>query len=187
MRLLRRFRRSRSSPSLSDPVQLSTNGARFIGAWEGYRPTVYADSRGFATIGIGHLLHMSRPTVADFKLYWSLPVALAQLQKDAEANGLAVIRRNVHVPLTQAQVDALACLCFNTGPGALEPGRVVTVAVNSKPSRWNPVAMRAWHGRVRGAMLEWAHPSVLLRRRESEARLFATGFYRRPLNPFSNE
>lgn len=167
-------------------IALSVKGAQFIGAWEGYRPTVYADSRGFATIGIGHLLHYSAPTQADRLMYWQLPYALAQLQRDAERTGLQAIRRHVTVRLTQAQVDALTCLCFNTGPGALDPGRTVTVAVNSKPHRWNPVAMRAWHQRVQAAMLQWAHPSVLERRRLSEARLFATGLYRRPLNPYAN-
>jgi GH24 family phage-related lysozyme (muramidase) len=168
-------------------VNLSSKGAAFIAAWEGYRPTVYADTRGFATIGVGHLLHESAPTAADKTLYWSHAVALAHLQHDAEANGLEVIRQNIKVPLTQAQVDALCSLCFNTGPGALEAGHDLTNAVNSKPSRWNPLAIRAWHNRVSAAMMEWAHPPELERRRRSEGRLFATGFYSRPLNSYSNE
>ena len=108
-------------------------------------------------------------------------------QRDAEINGLSAIRAHVTVKLTQAQVDALTCLCFNTGPGALDPGGAVTVAVNAKPRKWNLRTMQTWHDLVKQAMLEWAHPVVLERRRLSEARLFATGFYRRPLNPYSNE
>lgn len=165
---------------------LSARGAAFVAAWEGYRPTVYADTRGFATIGVGHLLHASGPTAADAALHWSLPFALAELQKDAVRNGLDVIAANVTVKLTQAQVDALACLCFNTGPGALAPGHALTVAVNSKPSRWNPLAIRAWHQRVKAAMLLWANPAVLERRRLSEAWLFQTGLYRRPWNRYAN-
>lgn len=168
-------------------IRLSANGAAFISAWEGYRPTVYADSRGFATIGIGHLLRYSAPTEADKKLYWTRSVALSQLQKDAERDSLTIIRKAVRVALTQPQVDALCSLCFNTGPGALEPGHAVTVAVNSKPKRWNLLAMRQWHGRVSAALMAWAHPVELTRRRQSEARLFSTGRYRRPLNPYSNE
>lgn len=105
---------------------------------------------------------------------------------DAEANGLDAIRQHVRVRLTRAQVDALCCLCFNTGPGALSPGHAVTVAVNAKPHRWHPAAMSRWHSLVRAAMLVWANPPVLERRRLSEARLFATGFYTRPLNRWAN-
>lgn len=167
-------------------VNLSPKGAEFIAAWEGYRPKVYADTRGFATIGVGHLLHESAPTKQDEALYWSLPFALKQLRVDAESNGLDAIRAHVKVKLTQAQVDALCCLCFNTGPGALDPGHVLTDSVNAKPSRWNVRRMQQWHEHVRAAMLDWAHPSVLERRRLSEARLFATGFYHPPLNPYAN-
>lgn len=167
-------------------IGLSAKGAAFIGAWEGYRPTVYADTRGFATIGIGHLLHESPPTQADERLHWTYDFALRQLRVDAEANGLDAIRRHVTVKLTGAQVDALCSLAFNCGPGCLDPGHVVTVAVNSKPHRWNIARMRQWHQRVRLAFLAWAHPQVLERRRLSEAQLFATGCYRRPFNPYAN-
>lgn len=167
-------------------IGLSAKGAAFIGAWEGYRPTVYADTRGFATIGIGHLLHESPPTQADERLHWTYDFALRELRVDAESNGLDAIRAHIAVPLTRAQVDALCSLAFNCGPGCLAPGHVVTAAVNSKPHRWDLPALRRWHQRVRLALLAWAHPDVLERRRLSEAQLFATGCYRRPLNRYAN-
>lgn len=170
-------------------VCLSTKGAAFIGAWEGYRATAYDDSSGNATIGIGHLLHYGPCTAEDRLLRWSYQYALQMLQQDAISNGLAAIRVNVKVPLTQAQVDALTCFLFNTGPGGI--AGVVGDAVNSKPKRWRLWAMRTWHGRVSSALLEWDHSGGVVvagleRRRRSEGLLFATGLYRRPLNPYAN-
>ncbi len=169
---------------------LSTAGARFIGAWEGFRGAPYNDSRNNATIGIGHLLHLGPVTAAD-KAKWgtiTYAKALAMLQADAYSNGIRPVEQNVKVTLTQPQKDALICFCFNVGPGGLDPGGAVTTAVNSKPRAWNIIGMRNWHGRVRAALLLWAHPSELLRRRESEAYLFATGKYTKATgNPYSNE
>jgi GH24 family phage-related lysozyme (muramidase) len=170
------------------PVALSAKGAAFIGAWEGFRSQPYNDSEGNATIGIGHLIHLGPVTAAD-REHWGTITrghAYALAQADAHRLGVVPISENVHVDLTQAQKDALICLCFNTGPGALGVGHSVTLAVNSKPRRWNLLAMRAWHARVKAALLLWAHPAVLLRRRESEAALFATGQYRKPGNPYAN-
>ena len=169
-------------------LQLTAQGAGFIAAWEGYRAAAYNDSDvpPNATIGIGHKLHDGPVTAADRKLSWSYPQAVAQLQKDVETNALAALRESLQVDLTPAQVAALCSLGINCGPGSLAAGHVVMAAVNSKPRRWNVLRMRAWHSRVRAAILEWAHPEVLRRRRLSEAWLFSTGRFRRPLNPYAN-
>jgi GH24 family phage-related lysozyme (muramidase) len=167
-------------------IALSPAGAAFVAAWEGYRARAYNDSEGNATIGVGHLLHYGPVTQAELALYWPLPYALAVLRADAARNGLDELHQSLHVPLTQGQVDALVCLGFNCGPGSLRADGLVMQAVNGKPRRYRLLAMRAWHQRVRTTMLAWAHPAVLERRRLSEAYLFATGLYRRPLNPYAN-
>jgi len=171
-------------------VALSSKGAEFIKAWEGFRAECYDDSAGHCTIGIGHLVHLGPTTPAD-RTQWgtmTLPHALAQAQADAHRNGIDAIAQNVKVSLTQAQIDGLVCLCFNTGPDALGTGHDVTKAVNSKPTIADPAALRAWNDRVHAAILEWAHPPELRRRRESEAYLFATGKYTKAEgNSFANE
>jgi len=171
-----------------DPV-LSPEGAAFIGAWEGFIEHCYDDSRGNCTVGIGHLVHMGATTQAD-RDHWgtlSLPHAIALLQADAHRNGLDALEASVTVQLTQGQVNALVSLCFNCGPGALASGHAVATAVNSKPARWNPLDMKAWRTRVSDAIMLWANPPELTRRRQSEAFLFRTGKYTKATgNPHAN-
>ena len=50
-------------------MRLSSKGALFIAGMEGCVLHPYDDPAGYATIGIGHLLHKSRVTMAD-KLKW---------------------------------------------------------------------------------------------------------------------
>lgn len=163
-------------------IALSTAGAEFIGSLEGFRAECYDDGgpgTGNCTIGIGHLVHFGPTNGADRKHWGAITRAhaLALLQADAHREGVVAIQQNVHVPLTQPQIDALISLCFNTGPGALAAGHAVATAVNSKPKVWNPMAMRAWRQRVGAAFLEWAHPSVLIGRRQKEIDLYCTGKY----------
>jgi len=168
---------------------LSTQGAAFIKAWEGFVDHCYDDSQGNCTVGVGHLVHKG-PTSADDRNHWgtiTLPHALALLQADAHRNGLDAVRSSVKAPLTQGQIDALISLCFNCGPGALAPGHAIATAVNSKPTRWNPAAMNAWRARVTDAFMQWANPTELTRRRQSEAALFRTGKYTKATgNPYAN-
>ena len=172
------------SPSYS----LSQKGARFLGAWEGYRAEPYNDSRMNATIGIGHLIHYGPVTPADI-IHWgkiTYPHALALLQADVYRTSIPYLIHNVKVSLTTAQIDALISLAFNCGPASLRAEGSVMLAVNSKPKRWNPLQIERWHSRIRIAFMNWAHPSELTRRRQSEFTLFNTGKYFTPANQYSN-
>jgi GH24 family phage-related lysozyme (muramidase) len=167
------------------PFALSLFGARFIESEEGYRGKPYNDSQNNATVGIGHLIHMGPVTEQD-TLAWTLSYkqALKLLQEDMERVGLQALREHIQVDLTQAQVDALCSLAFNCGPGCLEGH--VKWAVNAKPKRWNLIAMRNWHNSVKVAIMLYAHPVELTRRRNAEAWLFNTGKYFHPANPYSH-
>lgn len=142
---------------------LSERGAEFIEREEGFRGDVYNDSRGYCTVGVGHLLHYSSCTPAD-RSRWngmSLSAALRLLQAD-NAPGLQAIQHYVHVALTPPQIDALCSIAFNCGPGCMsgELGR----AVNE-------------HGDISAAFMAWAHPSELAPRRGREVALFEHGDY----------
>jgi GH24 family phage-related lysozyme (muramidase) len=158
-------------------IALSSQGAQFILAWEGFRAQCYNDSKGNCTIGIGHLVHTGPATTADTAQWGTITEdrALAIALEDAKVNGADAIQQNISVELTQPQIDSLICLGFNTGPRSLGPGHDVTNAVNSKPG--DPSQYDAWYGRVKAALMEWANPSELTRRRQSEGYLFATGAY----------
>jgi peptidoglycan hydrolase-like protein with peptidoglycan-binding domain len=168
-------------------IGLSPQGAQFILAWEGFRAQCYDDSEGNCTIGIGHLVHKGPTTVADTAQWGTITEdrALALALEDAKVNGADAIQQNITVDLTQAQIDSLICLGFNCGATSLGPGHDVTNAVNGKPD--DPSEYDAWCGRVLAALMEWANPSELTRRRQSEGHLFATGFYTRAQgNGFAN-
>jgi GH24 family phage-related lysozyme (muramidase) len=174
-----------SSPTAG--IALSPQGAQFILAWEGFRAQCYDDSESNCTIGIGHLVHKGPTTAADTAQWGTITEdrAMALALEDAKANGADAIQQNITVDLTQAQIDSLICLGFNTGPGSLGAGHDVTNAVNSKPG--DPSQYDAWYGRVKAALMEWANPSELTRRRQSEGDLFATGFYTQAQgNSFAN-
>ena len=161
---------------------LSANGALFIAAFEGFRPTAYNDAAvpPNATIGYGHLLHRGPVTGEDKKLYWGRQVALQQLQWDAAAAAAAVSRcvtvRLALIPSrAQARHDMLVSLCFNIGAGNFQRSSLLR-EINRKG------APRNWH-ELAPYWLEWVYAgSVRLpgleRRRAAELANFVAGSIR---------
>jgi GH24 family phage-related lysozyme (muramidase) len=142
---------------------LSERGAEFIEREEGYRADAYNDSQGYCTVGIGHLIGYHACTSADHATWdgMSMATALKLLAAD-NAPGLQAIQHWIKPELTQPQVDALCSLLYNCGPGAITGG-VQRAINNGQP--------------VDQAFLAWAHPSVLLGRRQREVALFNHGDY----------
>lgn len=93
-------------------LNISENGVKMIEGFEGYSATAYPDpGTGGApwTIGYGHtggVVPGETITRAQAEAY---------LKQDLSSAENAV-RRNVHVPLTQNQFDALVSLTYNVGP-----------------------------------------------------------------------
>lgn len=146
-------------------------GVELIASFEGFINGVYADSRGFATCGYGHLLHESEPTAEDHRTYdgRGRTFYLGLLHQDIERDAIGPMNKVLHVALNQHEVNAVASACFNCGPGFVEGtvGRDI-----------NAHQLRA----AADAFMLWAHPSVLAGRRESERRLFLTPVH--PSIPF---
>jgi lysozyme len=92
-------------------MRLSENGLSFIKRWEGFIPTPYDDGYGNLTVGYGHKIRpgesFTQISEAEGSQLLAQDVAWAE---DA-------VNRNVRVPLTQAQFDALVSLVFNWGAG----------------------------------------------------------------------
>lgn len=139
--------------------------------WEGWFPTPYNDPAGYATIGFGHLLGL-RPVNSDDHNRYPRPLTKAEgydlLHKDLAVAATA-IRKNVKVPLTQAQFDALASWAFNVGASAARESTLIRrlngleySAVPFELSRWTIAGGKQLPG--------------LVRRREAEGRLFAHGY-----------
>ncbi len=155
-------------------LQLSARGASFIGAWEGFRATVYDDPAGHCTIGFGHLVHLGRCTSAD-RARWgtiSRERGLALLRSDAGTAAAGLRSRLAGTRLSQTEFDALVSFVYNIGLGGFDSSSVKRDLL-ARPPRYDlvPGHLRLWVYSG-GQVLCGLH-----RRRISEGRLFSTGSY----------
>lgn len=167
----------------AQPLPLTGRGAAFIACFEGYRQSCYDDASGVCTVGYGHVVAWRACTAADYRRwnghsegYWR-----RMLIHDAGFAALAVAEY-VHVPLTRYQRDALISFAYNCGGGALN-GTDVGRAVNARPRVAGFGRRIRWRRQVQAALSEYVHDahgdvlSGLVRRRNAEGVLFATGHY----------
>jgi lysozyme len=146
-------------------TRVSRAGLEFIMREEGFVPYAYDDSRGNATFGVGHLLHLGPVTAADRREWGthsrpkSRAVVLEVLERDLE-RFTAVVRESVHRRLAHHELDALVSLAFNIGPNAFRQSTVV--------SRLNAGDRRG----AADAILMWRIPPELIPRRRRERALF---------------
>lgn len=162
-----------SSGAASKPpgkLAVSKKGLEHIAEFEGFRPKLYNDPAGHATIGFGHLVHKGKidgSEPAEFRKGISRERALELLRADA-ASAEAAVRSAVTVPLVPNQFDALVSFVFNVGAGAFRKSTLLKrinagdhAAVRSELARWNKGGGKVLPG--------------LVRRRESEADLYERG------------
>lgn len=107
---------------------ISDKGVALIKQLEGWKPSVYADSSGFPTIGYGHLISKSElgmPNGAPLH-EWAASARARHTGELSLLEGTALLRsdlehfeagvyRLVKIQLEQCQFDALVCFTFNIG------------------------------------------------------------------------
>lgn len=145
-------------------METSATGLAFISREEGVILHPYNDSRGFATVFVGHLI-AQRPVIpADFQRFAPLTRehAIEYLRRDVRVAESAV-NGGVKVPLNQNEFDALVSLTFNIGNGAFA-GSTVLRRLNAGDRRGAADAFLMWH--IGGA--------GLIFRRQRERTLFLT-------------
>lgn len=143
----------------------SPAGRAFITKEEGRKLTAYQDSVGVWTIGVGHTTNAGLPRVfPGMKI--TAKEADEILSKDLETFEDAV-ERNVKVPLTQNQYDALVSLCFNIGATGFSNSTVVK-KLKSLDYQGAADAFENWSRAGKNAKL-------LLPRRKREKALFLKG------------
>jgi GH24 family phage-related lysozyme (muramidase) len=165
---------SASGRPLPGRLRLSTAGASFIAAFEGFRATPYNDPANHCTIGYGHLIHTGPCTSGDRSTWGTIAKerGLDLLQTDAEHASSAVRTSLPATPLYQHEFDALVSLTYNIGGGAFAGSSVRRDLAAQSPN----------YSAVSADMAKWVYaggrPSCgLHRRRVNEGRLFATGSY----------
>lgn len=143
-------------------MKTSTRGRKLIKEFEGLRTTAYKDIVGVWTIGYGHTNAAGSPKVKpgmSITTKEADDILIKDLKKYEDA-----VNRNVKVPITQNQFDALVSFTFNLGEGNLRKSTLLKrlnsgdYKVGDEFLKWN----RAGGRLVRG----------LLRRRQEEKKLF---------------
>ncbi len=121
-------------------MKISEKGLKFIARREGFRPHVYKDVAGHATIGYGHLVKDGEDWAGGI----TRPAARALLDVDADIAEKAVNGLVSAFPLSQPQFDALVSFTFNVGTGGFRSSTLRRLlkagnccAVPYELSRWN--------------------------------------------------
>ena len=136
----------------------------------------YNDSKGYCTVGHGHLIARHRCTATE-RRDWTITNARAdQLLYDDAQSRVKAVNRLVTAPLTQAQFDALVNFVYNAGVGRTpyrskgklhKPGLIgsgILAAVNAGQDRKAAQLIRAYISRS-----ERKTSPGLIGRREREA------------------
>ncbi len=142
----------------------SDKGIAFIKSFEGEILKGYLDAVNKLTVGVGHLVLPGESYKLNQKITREESTRL--LQKDLQRFENCV-NKNVQVPITQNQFDALVSFAFNVGESALKRSSVLKNLNNRKPAHaadsflaWNKAGGRVLPG--------------LTRRRKAERDLFLT-------------
>lgn len=150
-------------------THVSSKGLKFIKGEEGVVPYAYNDPKGFATFGVGHLLHTSHVTGEDRRRWGSKSAPRWDLVDPTLRKDLAkfekAVRDSVKPHLKQHQLDALVSLAFNIGVGGFQSSSVLR-------------ELNAGHfAAAADAILLWNNKGLLSPRRRRERTLFLTGKY----------
>lgn len=127
---------------------------------EGLRLKPYKDVAGVLTIGYGHTGTDVTPD-----MQWTQEIAESALEIDAQ-KACDAVQRQVRVPLTQGQLDALTDFVFNFGEGALQ-GSTLLRLLNMRQYGEVPAQLERWvyaDGNVQAGLTV---------RRQAEARMWA--------------
>ena len=116
-------------------MQMSPHGLELLEQWEGFKTTVYKDSAGLPTIGVGHLLTKSELSSGKITIN-GVPVKYGDGLTEQQVTDLlaqdvqpaaAAVNNNVKVDLNQNQFDALVSFTFNVGVGAFTSSTLLKV------------------------------------------------------------
>lgn len=154
-------------------MQMSPHGLELLEQWEGFKLTVYKDSAGLPTIGVGHLLTKSELSSGKITIN-GVPVKYGNGLTEQQVTDLlgqdvgpasAAVNGGVKVPLNQNQFDALVSFTFNVGVGAFNSSTLLKV-LNQKQYDQVPTQLLRWT-RAGGQVVQG-----LVNRRNNEIKLW---------------
>jgi GH24 family phage-related lysozyme (muramidase) len=148
-------------------LNISNKGLNFLIDNEGVELKPYDDSKGYATIGVGHLIGKHAVTEQDRKNWaWfdTKQEAMNLLQTDLSGTYEAAVKSLVKVPLMQFQYDAMVSFTFNVGVSGL-----------GKSNFLKELNGGNYNGNL---MLNYRRPPEIIPRREREVNLFNKAIYK---------
>jgi GH24 family phage-related lysozyme (muramidase) len=124
-------------------LKISQKGIDFIKSWEAFRAKAYNDSKGYCTIGYGHLIDYKK--CEDMVLPDEFKNGITQEKANELFNERLpqfenAVKRDVTVPLYQYEYDALVSLLFNCGPNFLKDGKAPKLYKNLLDKKYNEAA-----------------------------------------------
>ncbi|SET42785.1 lysozyme [Thorsellia anophelis] len=101
----------------SKELRISEKGIEFIKSWEALKLKAYNDSKGFCTIGYGHLIERNscENITIPIEFQGGVIQAKADLMFASDLAPVEKVVQNLDIPLYQYEYVALASLLFNTG------------------------------------------------------------------------
>lgn len=157
-------------------MKTSANGISFIENEEGYRLTVYKDTKGNLTVGYGHKV------VSGDNLKLGDTITQARANQLFTQDIVTIAENPINAlscasKLTQNQFDALASITFNGGSGVLKTSDMVTMF------NYAPIFAKVY-GSLTASQIDtcsrdvsnaFSYDRTLQARRNREATLFCTG------------
>jgi lysozyme len=150
---------------VTDPQKTSPAGVAFICGWEGFVDHKYNDRAGIPTVGFGHVVQPGEVFTS-----MTRDQGLALMARDL-VRFEAGVNRDVLVPLTQCQFDALVSFCYNAGVGALERSTALHL-LNQGDYTAGAEALKMWDKRADPHTGQEVVDAGLLARRAREVILF---------------
>lgn len=154
-------------------MQMDAKGLGLLKKWEGSSNTVYKDSSGYPTIGVGHLLTKAelssgKIVIGVNTVKTHLPITEDQIV-ELLAQDLVLCEKSVNtkvkVKLSQNQFNALVSFAFNVGTPSFEASTLLKVLNNGYYDQV-PIQLRRWN-KSGGKVVQG-----LINRRENEIALF---------------
>lgn len=152
---------------MCDPkMKTSRQGKIALAASEAIVDTMYYDSVGVPTVGIGHTKAAGNPDPMALRGRKLTIERILEIFEQDLPDYEAIIHRNVKVELSQQQFDALVHFVYNIGEGNFKKSNLLR---NLNAGNYKAAGLTGFHG--------WLRPKSLKNRRDKERNIFLYGKY----------
>ena len=154
---------------------ISIDGLCELASYEALSTSLYLDSVGVRTIGLGSTIS-DIPDIASWP--WTKTITIQEacdLYKKSLVKYVAAVNKALNVTVTQGQFDALVCFAYNVGTSGMSNSSLVKYINNGDSDIKIRAGFMAWNkGTIGGKKVVI---KGLTNRRNAEANLYIQGIY----------